>query len=168
MDYAHLTINDQRAICKTLRIPYPTAETPLPILLAQEKIQPADVLVRLERSRDLSAMIAAAALRGKVTVCPKSAQLNPKPYPKAPVASPKTEDEGTRLAVKPIAKQAHTANATRVLATVQPNPKRPGSASRDRYALYQVGMTEAQLLERGVRRDDFRHDTQRGYITWAV
>lgn len=161
----NLSTVDQHAICRTLHLPYPTAERSLEIILAQEKISPADVLVRLERSRDLRAMIAAAALRGRVQTCPADPRLSPKPYPKAPVKAPRDSTETTRIAPKP--KAATAPNPARTLASVVPNPKRPGSAARDRYALYQLGLTEAQLLERGLWRSDFRHDTQHGYITWS-
>jgi hypothetical protein len=110
-------------------------------------------------------MIAAAALRGKVKHCPPDAQLHPKPYPKAPVASPKTASESARQQSK--AKPRTTASPTRTLLSMKPNPKRPGSAARDRYALYQLGKTEDQLLAIGLWRSDFRHDTQHGFITWS-
>lgn len=163
--FHHLCVSDQQTICKTLKLPLPTPDVSLDIILAQEKITPADVLVRLERSRDLKAMIAAAAIRGNVTHCPPDMRLSPKPYPKAPVASPKTTAEKVRQpTAKPI---PTTTNRTHVLLAVKPNPKRPGTAARDRYNLYKIGLTESQLLERGLWRSDFRHDTQRKFITWS-
>ena len=161
--YDKLSIADQRSICYALKLPLPTPDITLDMIIAQEKIQPADILVRLERSRDMRAMIAAAVIRGKLKACPPDAQLHPKPYPKAPVARPKGELEANRKTeAKP---KAH--NRTRVLLTVKPNPKRPGSAARDRYSLYKLGLTEAQLLELGLWRSDFRHDTQHQFITWS-
>lgn len=155
---------DQQAICRTLHLPLPTPDVNLDMIIAQEKIQPADVLARLERARTMSAMIAAAAVRGNVTKCPADPRLNPKPYPKAPVGTPKTTAEQERKAVP--AKVAVTGGTNRTLLSFVPNPKRPGSAARDRYAKYQVGLTETQLLELGLWRSDFRHDTQHKYVVW--
>ncbi len=156
--------NDQQTICHLLHLPLPTPDVTLDMIIAQEKIQPATILVRLERSRQLSAMIAAAALRGQVTKCPNDMQLTPKPYPKAPVRAPKGEAETSRVAAKPAVKAM---SATRTLVSFVANPKRPGTAARERYAKYKVGCTEAQLLELGLWRSDFRHDTSHGFIVWS-
>jgi hypothetical protein len=156
---------DQHTICNVLHIPTPTPDVTLDMILTQEKIHPSDVLVRLERCRDLRAMMAAAALRGRVQTLPADPRLSPKPYPKAPVRTPKTAAEQTRTA-EPAPRSRP--NSTRVLVSFQPNPKRPGSEARDRYNRYKIGLTEVQLLERGLWRSDFRHDTQRGFITWST
>lgn len=54
---------------------------------------------------------------------------------------------------------------SRVITSVAPNPKRPGSAAATRYALYRVGMTVTEALWLGLRQDDIRHDAERGFIT---
>jgi hypothetical protein len=166
--YQNLSVVDQQTICALFKLPLPTPDINLDMIITQEKIQPMDLLLRLERSRDLRAMIAAAALRGRVTKCPDDAQLHPKPYPKAPVKAPKTEVETERQPAVQAKPKHRSANGTRTLLSFQPNPKREGSAARDRYALYKIGLNEAQLLERGLWRSDFRHDTVHGYITWSA
>jgi hypothetical protein len=47
----------------------------------------------------------------------------------------------------------------RVIVSVLPNPKRPGSASFDRYALYRVGMTVDEAIAAGVKREDIAWDS---------
>ncbi len=54
---------------------------------------------------------------------------------------------------------------TRVIATVAPNPKRPGSKSHARYTLYEVGATVEDLISRGLTAGDIRHDLSHGFIT---
>jgi len=160
-----LSSADQQVICRTLHLPLPTPDINLDMIIAQEKIQPADILIRLERSRNMNALIAAAAIRGGVTKCPADPRLNPKPYPKAPVAAPKTTAEQARKTAAPTV--APSGGTNRTLLSFVPNPKRLGSAARDRYAKYQIGLTETQLIELGLWRSDFRHDTQHKFVTWA-
>jgi hypothetical protein len=159
---------DQQTICRALKLPLPTPDITLDMIIAQEKIHPDTILTRLEQCTDIRALIAAAALRGTVKLCPDDAQLHPKPYPKAPVKTPKAEAEAARQ-VSPAVATRRTRGTTgnRRLAGFVPNPKREGSDSRDRYALYVIGLTEGQLLDRGLWRADFRHDTAKGYITWT-
>jgi hypothetical protein len=45
-----------------------------------------------------------------------------------------------------------------------PNPKRPGSAARQRFAAYRTGMSVAQALRAGVWYGDMRYDTKHRYI----
>lgn len=48
---------------------------------------------------------------------------------------------------------------------VEGNPKREGTASYERFALYrEEGMTVQQALDAGVTRADLRHDTLKGFI----
>lgn len=49
--------------------------------------------------------------------------------------------------------------------TVEKNPKREGSASHGRFALYQNGMTVEAALAAGVKAEDLRWDLGRRYIT---
>lgn len=44
------------------------------------------------------------------------------------------------------------------------NPKKPGSASFDRFAKYEDGMTVEAALNAGVIRGDLGHDTKKGFI----
>jgi len=52
-----------------------------------------------------------------------------------------------------------TASDPRVIASVVPNPKRPGSASHARYELYHVGMTVNEAIAAGVKREDIAWDS---------
>ena len=65
-------------------------------------------------------------------------------------------------AAEKAAKAAQDDRAITLLATE--NPKRPGSASFDRFALYQTGMTIAEYLKAGGQRSDIRWDSDRGFI----
>lgn len=51
-----------------------------------------------------------------------------------------------------------------IVRVLVPNPKRPGSATHARFALYETGATVAELLERGVRRVDLRWDVDHKFI----
>lgn len=53
----------------------------------------------------------------------------------------------------------------RVITQVTPNPKKPGSASYERYAKYQPGMTVQEALNAGVTTGDIKWDSERGFIT---
>lgn len=55
----------------------------------------------------------------------------------------------------------------RKITFVAENPKRPGSASFDRFAKYKKGMTVAQALEAGVTRADIDWDSKRDFIKFA-
>lgn len=112
---------------------------------------------------DARLAIAAFALRG-VTRCPDDPQLDPRPHDRAPVRSPRSPEEAAR---RPRASAGSRGSAGEYLASVAPNPKRRGSAAAERYALYSVGLTRTQLTERGLRADDFKNDTEKGYISWA-
>ena len=54
----------------------------------------------------------------------------------------------------------------RIIVEVAPNPKKPGSASFDRFALYRVGMSVDEAIAAGVKREDIAwdSDTKRGFI----
>ena len=97
-------------------------------------------------------------LKGVLTKCPDSAQLKPKPYPKP--QPPKPAQPSPRSPV------ARAAKAARVLVSHVPNPKQKGSKAYGRYALYQDGLTEAELLARGITREDLRWDGARQHLTW--
>lgn len=48
------------------------------------------------------------------------------------------------------------------------NPKREGSASRDRFAHYKSGQTVAEALALGLTHGDFNHDVAHGFISIEV
>ncbi len=117
----------------------------------------------LQNTANISLMIAAAALR-QVTKCVDDKQLHPTPHRKAPVRTPKTDEEKARVKAEATKNKPNMAD---VLTTVAPNPKRPGSASYDRYANYITGYTRAQLLAKGVLRADIAWDEERGFIVFT-
>lgn len=57
----------------------------------------------------------------------------------------------------------------RVITHVAPNPKKPGSASYDRFALYRVGMSVNDAIAAGVKREDIAwdSDSKRGFIKFG-
>lgn len=52
-----------------------------------------------------------------------------------------------------------------VIVDVVANPKRPGSASYDRFAHWRVGETIQQAMDRGITKGDVAWDMQRGFVT---
>jgi hypothetical protein len=50
-------------------------------------------------------------------------------------------------------------NDPRIISFVAPNPKKPGSAAYDRYALYRVGMSVNEALAAGIKREDIAWDS---------
>lgn len=52
----------------------------------------------------------------------------------------------------------------RKIVFVAPNPKKPGSASYDRFARYVAGMTVTEALAAGVSSADVKWDSERGFI----
>lgn len=52
----------------------------------------------------------------------------------------------------------------RIITSIVPNPKSPGSKAHARYALYTEGMTVQQYLVAGGESSDIRYDVNRGYI----
>lgn len=165
MNIASLAPSDIQTICRVLSLPLPTPDITLLSLMEQSGVTPSEAMIRLEHRKDIPSMVAASALRSGVIRLPRDPRLSPKPYPKSPVRSPRTDAERQRVVAAPVAPRRVL--GTRVLVHVAPNPKRPGSASRDRYALYQAGLTEAQLIERGVLSADLRWDTEREFLRWS-
>jgi len=52
----------------------------------------------------------------------------------------------------------------RVVLRVAPNPKKPGSSSRERYECWRVGETVEAAVARGLTRADVRWDVRAGYV----
>ena len=145
MTATHLAACDARAIRFALALP-DSADLPYPS---------AEVLARLDLSPDVPVMIATAVLRGRVTRCPPDMRLTPKPWPKLPTAALP-------------AKKGRVSGDAVLASLVLPNPKKPGSAARDRYALYAIGLTKRELRARGLTMDDFFDDCAKGFIAWAT
>lgn len=155
---------DVSAICAHFHLPLPTPDVPLEAIASAAALTPQSIYADLSDTTDIRLMIAAAALRGSLTRLPPDPRLNPLPHKKAPVKTPKTAAEAERSPPPP---PVPVAADRRVLVSVAPNPKRPGSASRDRYNLYKVGMTEPELIATGVLAADLRWDTSRSFLVWG-
>ena len=74
----------------------------------------------------------------------------------APRSGPRVRTSGPRLSV--------SSSDTRTIVSVVPNPKKPGSASYERFALYKEGMKVMDAIAAGVTPGDIRWDTDRGFI----
>jgi hypothetical protein len=59
------------------------------------------------------------------------------------------------------------ANKQGVAYGAENNPKKPGSASHDRFARYVHGMSVGEALKAGVTRGDLDHDASKGFIAIA-
>ena len=165
---AALRPQDISALCSFLELPLPTPDVPLDRILEDAGLTLADAWKATQGTTDIRVMIAAAALRGAITVCPKDPRLDPLPHRKAPVRTPTTDEERERSPAAPAAAtRAASASGDRVLEYVSANPKKPGSAAHERFALYKVGMTADELVASGVRKADLRWDAERGFVRWS-
>lgn len=62
-------------------------------------------------------------------------------------------------------KTRRRANKTDIIVVVATeNPKRKGTKSWTRFALYETGMTVGKYIELGGRTGDVNHDAELGYI----
>lgn len=52
----------------------------------------------------------------------------------------------------------------RIVHSIKPNPKKPGSKSFERYAFYREGISVADFLKAGGSIDDVKHDLGKGFI----
>jgi hypothetical protein len=162
---ANLTPADIVALCSRFDLPLPTPDVPLDRIVQDRGLTPAELFRALENTTEVRLMIAAAALQTALTKkLPPDPRLDPKPHAKAPVKKPATPAEAERNPVPP---PPPVPPARRQLISVSANPKKKGSASWDRFALYEVGLTENQLIGRGLLAADIRWDTQRGFVKWA-
>lgn len=90
--------------------------------------------------------------------------------PKPKTVAPQKSVEGSPAPVRePKPARAPRVGVTdpRIITAVVPNPKRPGTASFDRFALYQVGMSVDEAIAAGVKREDIAWDSapSRKFIT---
>lgn len=56
----------------------------------------------------------------------------------------------------------------RVVLSLQPNPKKPGSAAHARYEHYAIGRTVDDLLKLGLTKGDLDWDTKRGFVSLGI
>lgn len=92
------------------------------------------------------------------------------PCLKGPSPKPKTDEGAPAPAREPKQRVArNTVTDPRVIVYVAPNPKKPGSASFERFALYREGMTVNEAIAAGVKREDIAWDSdpKRGFIRFG-
>lgn len=81
---------------------------------------------------------------------------------------PREEQAASRASgqqVRPATEQtAAEFSDTDVIVSVAPNPKKPGSATHERYKLYQEGSTIAHVRALGITLADLRWDIARGFV----
>ncbi len=85
----------------------------------------------------------------------------------APAKEPKSGEAPARAPREKVQRAPRGAlRDPRIVISVRPNPKKPGSASYDRYELYRVGMTVDEAIAAGVKREDVAWDSdpKRGFI----
>lgn len=90
----------------------------------------------------------------EATVAPKAKKVKAEGEAAAPKAARYNPDHKIRL----------LSNAEGAKYGPENNPKRAGSASYDRFALYEDGMTIAAAVEKGVKTDDVAWDIRKGFI----
>ena len=67
-------------------------------------------------------------------------------------------------APSPTRSRSTYSNDARIRVLVSENPKRPGTASYDRFNLYNSSETVGQFLENGGTKGDLDWDTKKGFI----
>lgn len=115
--------------------------------LSAAKLTQAQVILAVAPDPSPEAVVALEKLVGKPIIReqPKHPNTHPAPTPRPKGAA--------------VAK-----NDPRVVVSVAPNPKKVGSASHARYALYKVGMTVSQFVAAGGTTADVKWDTEKGFV----
>lgn len=62
---------------------------------------------------------------------------------------------------------APSVDASMVVLSVVPNPKKQGTASYDRFAKYRVGMTLGECYAAGISKGDIKWDTERSFVVFG-
>lgn len=128
--------------------------------LCQEAgLDQADVVCAVATESSPLAVQAMEVLAGIPVVVGHPCLSGPAPRP-APVATEEKVGEAPRVErVREPRAQRPSTTDPRVIVSVAPNPKRPGSASHARYELYRVGMTVDEAIAAGVKREDIAWDS---------
>jgi hypothetical protein len=148
-DRLHALTPDQLTSLYRYHPEFPTPPTPSIDLLITDihsrNYDHATLLRPLLRTTDPTTLTALEALLGK---------------PITRISRPTRHANPTRLT-----RQRPTKVDPRTITNIQPNPKRPGSASFARYSLYRENMSVTEAIQAGVTTADVRWDSERGYIT---
>jgi hypothetical protein len=120
----------------------------------------------------MSNLFAAAATRAFTLLDVYGAPIAPRVTAPAPAPTARPTYTAPHKPLTPINPDLYKGGAPLkgTLATIAPNPKRPGSAAHARYALYDmvgVGGSLDACLKVGVLKADFLWDLRRGFITLA-
>lgn len=121
----------------------------------------ATVIMALARDRSVSACRTMETLIGKpIEVChPCLSGPDPRQSGNPGQKTPTKSGQRARTAPK---------SDPRVIVAVVPNPKRPGSASFDRFKVWAVGKTVNECFAEGLGSADLKWDSERGFITLAL
>jgi hypothetical protein len=103
----------------------------------------------MEAETPTTAEAATEAPKAKKTKAPKA---------EGEAAAPKAERFNREHTIRLLS------NAEGVKYGPENNPKRAGSASHDRFAMYEDGMTIAAAVEKGVKTEDIAWDVRKGFI----
>lgn len=131
-----------------------------------------DAIIQGTLGDTIMAKAAAATLDKDVAskaakVAGKTAHAKAYAVPTTPAAAKAGKGEATAAAEKaPRAPREGAYGADMLITKIEPgNPKREGSASFDRFALYKTGMKVSKFLEIGGRSADIRYDVEHGLIS---
>lgn len=162
--FAALTVDELAAILPALDLPLADAQgrphtgTWLLEHCRAHHISQADVCLAISQDRSVAAVSAIERLIMRPIDRRTPYEVNISRLERPPGSHrPRPRAEGQRVgSIDPSA-------IIRILATE--NPKRPGSESYTRFALYQDGMTVQAFLDAGGRRADLVWDTEKGFIS---
>lgn len=94
---------------------------------------------------------------------PAKKKVAAKKAPAKKTAAKKTAAKKTTA--KKVAKEAANEDNRKIKVIAKENPKREGSASYDRFEIYENGMTVDEFKEAGGTAADLRHDEEKGFIS---
>lgn len=116
-----------------------------------------DRKLSIQESKTMEAENPTAAAATEATAAPKAKKEKAKKEEGAAPA-PKAERFNREHKIRMLS------NAEGVKYGASNNPKRAGSSSHDRFALYEDGMTVAAAIEKGVKTEDIAWDVKKGFI----
>lgn len=130
-------------------------------LCEEAGLDQADVVCAVASEASPLAVQAMEVLAGIPVVVGHPCLSGPAPRPEPQSAEAEATAPAREARAKPRAERTPRSGVTdpRIIVSVAPNPKRPGSASHARYELYRVGMTVDEAIAAGVRREDIAWDS---------
>lgn len=137
----------------------------------QAPTDPAELVQLIVRDRKLSIEESKKMDTATPTTETTAAEATEAPKAKKSKAAKAEAAEGAAEAAAPKAERYNREHKIRLLSNAEGvqygpenNPKRVGSASHDRFALYSDGMTIGAAIEKGVKTDDIAWDVKKGFI----